>query len=934
MENRTESHIDYRAIYDANPDAAFILSEKGRILHANLSAVQRYGYALEELLLMNVSELAATQLIDKVSFHLQQSLASGDKFEWRHRRRDGSELSVEIYAKPIIFQGKPVIYSSVRDITERKQMEASLRDSEARFRAYIEQAADALFVHDFSGRFLDVNQQACDSLGYSRNELLQMTVMDVETGFDLASAQTAWREIRPEQHFILQGRQRRKDGTIFPVEVSFGCFDLKGTRHYLGLVRDITERVRIDAALRESEQRFRALFDQAGVGVAQIDTRTGRFVRINQKFCDILGYSREQMEQSDFQTLTHPDDLAVSQSVMEALKAGKIRETTLEKRYLRKDGSLVWVNLTVAAMCAPGEKPDFHVTVAEDITERKRAVDTIRDRETFISGILGSISDSLFTLDKDWRYTFVNDDFVHRTGKCREELLGQCMWELFPEAMGMEVNRIFQRAMTERIPIEYEVYFPPFQKWFASKVYPTSDGGLMVYSKDITERKLAEIQIQRLNRFYLTLSETSQMMVRMTDVTALLQNICDIAVQHAGFCLAWIATPGDDWFKVAASAGKAAGYLDGIRIAVVEGIPEGRGPTARAYHEGLHYICNDFQHDAVASPWKQKAAQFGLKASATFPLRKAGQVIAVFNVYADQPDIFQEAEVRLLDEMAMDISFTLDHLQQQFDLQQAVVFLEQARRDLEERVRSRTVQLEAAMRKAEMADKMKSAFLATMSHELRTPLNSIIGFTGVMLQGLAGPINPEQNKQLNIVKSAGRHLLELVNDVLDISKIEAGEFQITFEMVDLPALLRTMIERLRPLADAQGLALKLDVSEGVASIRSNARRLEQVVGNLLSNALKFTDQGEIRLSCILQGNFVKITVSDTGIGIEQQNIPKLFQPFVQLDVGPERVAKGTGLGLVISRRIVEALGGAIGLESEPGVGSRFYFTLPLTGAFS
>ena len=262
------------------------------------------------------------------------------------------------------------------------------------------------------------------------------------------------------------------------------------------------------------------------------------------------------------------------------------------------------------------------------------------------------------------------------------------------------------------------------------------------------------------------------------------------------------------------------------------------------------------------------------------------------------------------------------------DEQHAEQLLHRLNAELEERVLQRTAQLEAAKDRAEVADRVKSSFLATMSHELRTPLNSIIGFTGLLLQNLAGPLNGEQHKQLTIVKSASQHLLALINDVLDISKIEAGEFHITFEAVDIPVLLHNMVERFQPQSQALGLALKITVAPGITTLRSNGRRLTQVIGNLLSNAVKFTDHGEILLTCHQENECIKITVSDTGIGIAAQDIPKLFQAFAQLEARPEKVIQGTGLGLVISRRIVEALGGEMNVESVVGVGSRFYFTLP------
>lgn len=236
---------------------------------------------------------------------------------------------------------------------------------------------------------------------------------------------------------------------------------------------------------------------------------------------------------------------------------------------------------------------------------------------------------------------------------------------------------------------------------------------------------------------------------------------------------------------------------------------------------------------------------------------------------------------------------------------------------------------------AESADRVKSAFLATMSHELRTPLNSIIGFTGLLLQGLAGPLNPEQEKQLRMVQDSGQHLLALINDVLDISKIEAGQIEIARAPFDLPGSIQQVLDTVAPLAGKKNLPVTTRIAPDVGMIISDRRRVEQVMLNLLSNAIKFTEHGEVTVTAEnvpVPGDparrMVRVSVVDTGMGIKREDRDKLFQPFRQLDSGLMRQYEGTGLGLAICKRLIERLGGAITLESEPGKGSTFSFTLP------
>ncbi len=254
--------------------------------------------------------------------------------------------------------------------------------------------------------------------------------------------------------------------------------------------------------------------------------------------------------------------------------------------------------------------------------------------------------------------------------------------------------------------------------------------------------------------------------------------------------------------------------------------------------------------------------------------------------------------------------------------------LRQHRQHLEKLVKERTAELAIAKERAEAADRLKSAFLATMSHELRTPLNSIIGFTGIMLQGLAGPLNDEQTKQLGMVQSSARHLLNLINDILDISKIEAGQLEIASEPFDMRQTIGKAVRTVTPLAEKKRLALVAEVAPEVDQITSDQRRVEQILINLLNNAIKFTEHGEVRVECRISDGWLVTRVVDTGIGIKPEDMGKLFKAFRQIETGMARRHEGTGLGLSICQKLVEMLGGEIWAESGWGVGSTFTFTLP------
>ncbi|MDT8369305.1 MAG: ATP-binding protein [Longimicrobiales bacterium] len=252
--------------------------------------------------------------------------------------------------------------------------------------------------------------------------------------------------------------------------------------------------------------------------------------------------------------------------------------------------------------------------------------------------------------------------------------------------------------------------------------------------------------------------------------------------------------------------------------------------------------------------------------------------------------------------------------------------------DLSERER-----IEEELREAEASDRMKSVFLATMSHELRTPLNSILGFSGILLQELPGPLTGEQRRQLEMVRASGRHLLAMINDVLDISRIEAGGLEVHDERFDAVEAVRRAAEIVRPLAEAGDLDFEVELPEGPVEIRSDRRRLEQILINLLTNATKFTPEGGVRVVLDVGMEVspgvpgVRIAVHDTGIGIATEDLPKLFQPFRQLDSTLTRRHEGTGLGLAICNRLAELLGARIEVESEVGEGSTFALRIPTGG---
>lgn len=362
----------------------------------------------------------------------------------------------------------------------------------------------------------------------------------------------------------------------------------------------------------------------------------------------------------------------------------------------------------------------------------------------------------------------------------------------------------------------------------------------------------------------------------------------------------------------------------------VDGLPIGPGAGAcgTAAHTRQKVYCNDIATDPKWALFRDMALSFNLRACWSTPLLSSdsGDVLGTFAIYNSKPGPPTPEQESLFDLATYLGTIALE----QDESREALL---ESHRNLEEKVAKRTEQLEEAVSQAQAADRLKSAFLATMSHELRTPLNSIIGFTGLLLQELPGPLNSEQKKQLGMVKNSSRHLLTLINDVLDISKIEAGQLETNRDPFSARDTLLMIHGELKPMAQKKGLEFRAEIAPEVEDIVSDERRFRQIVLNLVNNALKFTDEGEVVLQAenlsTEIGRTLRVSVKDTGTGIKEEDHPRIFQAFSQVDSGLSRVHEGTGLGLAICKKLAELLGGTVGFESKWQEGSTFTLLLPL-----
>ena len=652
-------------------------------------------------------------------------------------------------------------------------------------------------------------------------------------------------------------------------------FNDKGEITYvIHRVEDVTDSARTREALQESEEYLRLLVDSVkDYAIFMLDAE-GRVASWNQGAEAIKGYKSNEILGRHFSSFYPPEDVRNNKPERElqaAIAQGHYKE---EGWRIRKDGSRFWAHVVITAVRDETGKLRGFSKVTRDVTERMRAEELLRESERRLtlastSGEVG-VWDLDLIADQAWRSLQHDRIFGY------ESLLPN--WSaavfsdhVFPEDRELVKQRFEEAFQNGRLEFECRIIrADQAVRWISAKgeVFRNEQGQpirMMGVVADVTERKRVEEALEKSRE----------------NLRALLEVAPDAVVTV------------DDQGRIVLVNGQTEKLFGYQRHELLGERVEKLVPArVRAGHS---------QHRAgyTAGP-RPRAMGAGLE---LYGLRKDGS------------------------EFPVEISLSPIQTSEGFRVISSIRDVSE-RKNTQQKIEQQNRELEVRNREVERATKLKSKFLASMSHELRTPLNAIVGFSDLLAEQTAGQLNDKQTRFVNHIKQGSAHLLQLINDILDLSKIEAGQLELRCEGFQIKDALPEVLSTIRPLAMAKNIQIEQKM-ENDQPVYADRVRFKQILYNLLSNAVKFTPKaGRIDIDCREDGNSVCISVTDTGVGIRAEDQAVIFEEFRQVEGPAGTTQEGTGLGLAITKRLVEQQGGGISLESEFGKGSRFTFTLP------
>jgi len=756
------------------------------------------------------------------------------------------------------------------------------RQAEERTRLILESSAEGIFGTDTEGKITFVNPAACRMLGFTADELIGQP-SHAAFHHHHADGREYPMEECPMYAAYKHGQASnidyellwRKDGTGLAVE--YGATPMHKDGVVVGSVvsfTDITLRKQQEAELLTQHSAL-----ESAANAIVITDRKGVIQWVNPAFTKLTGYEREEAIGQNPRVLkSGVHDREFFKNLWQTVLDGSVWQGVITNK--RKDGVLYQEEMTITPVRSKSGEITHFVAVKQDITERLQAEQRLRELEQFFRSVLELAPDGLMVVDEQGAIQLANAQCEILFGYTREELIGQPIEMLVPE--NVRARHPGLRAGFHRNPAAGGMASgrklrgrrkdgSEFSVEVGLSPLPARQGEaaqVAVSIRDITERMRAEETLQRSNFL-------SDMALELT---------------HAGYWHVDYSDP--DYYYQSERAARIAGE---------EIKPDGR------YHLQNEWFSRLIEADPELA--KHAAERYTGAIEGKYPNY---DVIYAYKRPCDGRIVWLHASGTLVRGEDGKVKFM-------YGVYQDITDLKRLETDLV-----------ASKEKAEEATQMKSLFLANMSHEIRTPMNAIIGLSHLALKT---PLNPKQRDYVAKVHNAGTSLLAIINDILDFSKIEAGKLDIEDTDFQMDEVLSSVTTLTAQKAHEKGLEFLADVSSTIPpDLRGDPLRLGQVLTNLVNNSVKFTEQGEIRLKIELlekTGEKVQLqfSVRDTGIGMTPEQTAKLFQAFTQADMSTTRKHGGTGLGLTISRKLVEMMGGRIWIESEAGVGSTFFFTV-------
>ena len=958
-----------QTIIDTEPECVKLVSSGGTLLMMNRAGMamieadspeQVKGKRLFDLIVPEHRE-AFRALGEKV-FRGESGTLGFDMVGFKGRR-----LRLETHAVPLRNEKDEIIalLGITRDITERKQAEDNLQESEKRFRALVENAADALFLHDGDGRIKDVNQSACDSLGYTREELLNMSVQDIDTAFVSENIPGLWELVVQGRPVTINGMHRRRDGSTFPVEVRVGLLNVDGAGLFLAFARDVTERKQAEVVLKEKERVLTALIDAIPESVVLVDAK-GVQLAANAAIAKRLGRSCDELIGcSAFEFLS--PELAASRKAHldEVLRTG--RAVSFEDT---RDGRVIENHLN------PVIEADGHVSavviVGMDVTERKRAEDAQRASQKYLQTIFDTEPECVKLLASDGTVVMMNraglamieaDSLEQVKGK---SIIDQVVPEYRGafEALGEKVFQggagtlEFDLVGIKGRPLRLETHAVPLRNEKDEII------ALLGITRDITERKLAENNLRE--------SE-----IRLK---AILDNIPD---------LVWLKDKESRFIAVNGSFGRACG-VEPANLAGKTDLDIWPKELAEMYRADDRKVIETGKRKSVEEPLIDKEGNSTWIETIKSPIRdnngevvgtvgtarditrrkKAEEELKKFKFIVDSAGeefYLMDTSGNIIyanDAAARSFGYTMEEMLRLnvsgFNLEYAPIFEKYVcklkERDIPpfETVHTtkdgRTVPKEVKavciqiggkdyictfardISERKNLERQRADFHAMVTHDLKSPLASILGYSDLIskaAQGIAG--GDVIDGMAKAVSRGGERLLRLVDDFIAASRLESGGIVVMPMPFEVAGLLLEVRDEFEPIARKRGIAFLADIPDGLPLAVLDKKQVERAVGNLLQNAFNYTPKGgEVRLAAeaVTYGNdkYILVSVSDTGPGIPQEEMDKIFDKYYR---SPKAAGtKGTGLGLAIVRAIAEAHGGRVEVESEEGRGSTFRLFLP------